>query len=146
MIDFGSDRPVHRQLADIIRADIAAGRLKPGQALPSETRLMQQYELGRVAVRQALGVLRGEGLVVTVKREGSYVRPQIPIERVTVERQTEITARMPSPAERKDLDIPEGVPVFVLKKPRKAARLLSADRTVLIWGNEEDGSSINERA
>ncbi|MEV5891726.1 GntR family transcriptional regulator [Nonomuraea fuscirosea] len=62
---------MHRQLADIIRADIAAGRLKPGQAPPAETRLMQQYELGR----QARGVLRSEGLVVTLKREGSYVRP-----------------------------------------------------------------------
>ena len=96
MIDFGSDRPVHRQLADIIRADIAAGRLEPGRALPSEGRLMQEYELGRVAVRQALGVLRSEGLIVTVKREGSYVRPQAPVERVVVEGPAEVTARMPS--------------------------------------------------
>ncbi|GGO67066.1 GntR family transcriptional regulator [Nonomuraea cavernae] len=133
MIDFSSDRPVHRQLADIIRAEIVAGRLKPGQALPSETRLMQEYELGRVAVRQALGVLRGEGLVVTVKREGSYVRPQVPVERVSVEGAAEVSARMPSPDERKELDIPEGVPVFVLKQPRKRNRILPADRTVLVW-------------
>ncbi|TDC07667.1 GntR family transcriptional regulator [Nonomuraea longispora] len=133
MIDFGSDRPVHRQLADIIRADIAAGRLKPGQALPSETRLMQEYELGRVAVRQALGVLRSEGLVVTVKREGSYVRPQVPVERVAVEHAAEVTARMPSPEERRELDIPEGVPVFVIKPPRGRVRLLPADRTILVW-------------
>ncbi|MFI7125846.1 GntR family transcriptional regulator [Nonomuraea sp. NPDC050153] len=133
MIDFGSDRPVHRQLADIIREDIAAGRLKAGQALPSETRLMQQYELGRVAVRQALGVLRGEGLIVTVKRDGSYVRPQVPVERVAVEHTAEVTARMPSPDERKELDIPEGVPVFVIKQPRKRNRVLPADRTILVW-------------
>nr|WP_055509975.1 GntR family transcriptional regulator [Nonomuraea pusilla] len=133
MIDFGSDRPVHRQLADIIRADIAAGRLKPGQALPSETRLMQQYELGRVAVRQALGVLRSEGLIVTVKREGSYVRPQLPVERVVVDGPAEVTARMPSPEERKELDIPEGVPVFVVSKPKKRGRILPADRTILVW-------------
>ncbi|MFI6637400.1 GntR family transcriptional regulator [Nonomuraea fuscirosea] len=138
MIDFGSDRPVHRQLADIIRADIAAGRLKPGQALPSETRLMQQYELGRVAVRQALGVLRNEGLIVTVKREGSYVRPQVPIERVTVYGAAEVTARMPSPAERKELDIPEGVPVFVVSQPQKRNRVLPAHRTVLIWADSSE--------
>ncbi|MGW0195906.1 GntR family transcriptional regulator [Nonomuraea sp. NPDC003201] len=139
MIDFGSDRPVHRQLADIIREDIAAGRLKAGQALPSETRLMQQYELGRVAVRQALGVLRGEGLIVTVKREGSYVRPQVPVERVAVERTAEVTARMPSPDERKELDIPEGVPVFVIKQPRKRNRVLPADRTILVWDIPSQG-------
>lgn len=136
MIDFGSDRPVHRQLADVIRADIAAGRLKPGQPLPSETRLMQQYELGRVAVRQALGVLRSEGLIVTVKREGSYVRPQVPVEQVAVERAAEVTARMPSPDERKELDIPEGVPVFVIKQPRRRSRVLPADRTVLVWAGD----------
>ncbi|WP_220040052.1 GntR family transcriptional regulator [Nonomuraea aridisoli] len=128
---------MHRQLADIIRADITAGRLKPGQALPSETRLMQQYELGRVAVRQALGVLRSEGLIVTVKREGSYVRPQVPAERVAVQRSAEITARMPSPEERKELDIPEGVPVFVINQPRKRNRILPADRTILIWDDDE---------
>jgi GntR family transcriptional regulator len=94
---------------------------------------MQQYELGRVAVRQALGVLRSEGLVVTVKREGSYVRPQVPIERVAVEPAAEVTARMPSPDERKELDIPEGVPVFVIKQPRRRIRVLPADRTILIW-------------
>ncbi|MEV6152365.1 GntR family transcriptional regulator [Nonomuraea sp. NPDC052129] len=136
MIDFGSDRPVHRQLADIIRADIAAGRLTPGQALPSEGRLMQEYELGRVAVRQALGVLRSEGLIVTVKREGSYVRPQAPVERVIVEGPAEVTARMPSPDERRELDIPEGVPVFVLSQPHKRNRILPADRTALVWGAE----------
>ncbi|MEV0349033.1 GntR family transcriptional regulator [Nonomuraea sp. NPDC050680] len=127
---------MHRQLADIIRADIAAGRLEPGQALPSEGRLMQEYELGRVAVRQALGVLRSEGLIVTVKREGSYVRPQAPVERVVVEGPAEVTARMPSPDERRELDIPEGVPVFVLSRPHKRNRILPADRTALVWGAE----------
>lgn len=138
MIDFSSDRPVHRQLADIIRAEIAAGRLKPGQALASETRLMQEYELGRVAVRQALGVLRSEGLIVTVKREGSYVRPQVPMERVVVEGPAEVAARMPSPEERKDLDIPEGVPVFVLSRQRRPKRILPADRTLLVWPGKVD--------
>jgi GntR family transcriptional regulator len=138
VIDFGSDRPVHRQLADIIRAEIAAGRLKPGQALPSETALMQQYELGRVAVRQALGVLRGEGLIVTVKREGSYVRPQVPVERVIVKGPAEVSARMPSPDERKALDVPEGVPVFVLKQPHRRIRILPADRTIIAWDVDSD--------
>ncbi|WP_090769389.1 GntR family transcriptional regulator [Nonomuraea maritima] len=146
MIDFGSDRPVHRQLADIIRADIAAGRLKPGQALPSETRLMQQYELGRVAVRQALGVLRSEGLIVTVKREGSYVRPQAPVQRVVVEGLAEVTARMPSPDERKKLDLPEGVPVFVIKEPRQSSRILPADRTVLVWAAARKNSTPRDSA
>ncbi|MEU6784892.1 winged helix-turn-helix domain-containing protein [Nonomuraea angiospora] len=137
MIDFSSDRPVHWQLADIIGADIAAGRVKPGQVLLSETRLMQQWELGRVAVRQALGVLRGEGLVDTVKCEGSYVRRQAPLDRVAVQGPVEVTVRMPSPEERKDLNIPEGVPMFVIKEPRKRSRTLSADRTVLVWAGED---------
>ncbi|MEU4235588.1 hypothetical protein AB0F17_65970 [Nonomuraea sp. NPDC026600] len=98
---------------------------------------MQQYELGPVAVRQALGVLRSEGLVVTVKSEGSYVRPRVPVERVSIQGSAEVTARMSSPVERKELDIPEGVPVFVITSPRKSNRVLPADRTVLVWEDSD---------
>jgi hypothetical protein len=35
------------------------------------------------------------------------------------------------------LDVPEGVPVFVIKHPRKPHRILAADRTVLVWENDK---------
>lgn len=140
MIDFGSDRPVHKQLADLIRADIKAGRLKPGDPIPSEARLRQQYELGQMAVRQALRVLRGEGLIVTTKGRGSEVAGG-PREPYPVEPGSTIVLRMPSPDERAQLGgVPEGVPVAEIRPPGKGRhrRLVRGDRYSLeVPGDDE---------
>ncbi|MGW0486200.1 GntR family transcriptional regulator [Nonomuraea sp. NPDC003214] len=140
MIDFGADRPVHKQLADIIRADIAAGRLKPGNALPSESRLQQIYGVGQIAVRQALRVLRGEGLIVTVKGSGSTVAGG-PREPYNVEPGSNVVLRMPSPDERAQLgDVPEGVPIAEIRPPGKGRhrKLIRGDRYQLVF-EEPDG-------
>uniref|UniRef100_UPI003F49245D winged helix-turn-helix domain-containing protein n=1 Tax=Streptosporangium sp. CA-235898 TaxID=3240073 RepID=UPI003F49245D len=144
-IDFGADRPHHRQLADILREDIALGRLKPGQELMSQARLMQTYHLGPVAVRQALAILRAEGLILTIKGQVSTV--------MVYNRQpyhvasgADVEFRMPSPAERKELrdeaadeiEMPEGVPIAIIKPgPRKHRVMLRADRWRLVFGEPE---------
>ncbi|MEV7524995.1 GntR family transcriptional regulator [Streptomyces sp. NPDC091371] len=51
-----------RQLADLLRHQILAGGY-PGGVLPLENALAADYGAGRNTVRQALGLLRGEGLV-----------------------------------------------------------------------------------
>ncbi|MEV7011685.1 winged helix-turn-helix domain-containing protein [Streptosporangium sp. NPDC051022] len=146
-IDFGADRPHHRQLADILRADIASGRLKPGQPLPSQSALMQRYELGTVAVRQALAILRGEGLIRTAKREGSVVMlyDRKPYH---VEAGADVEFRMPSPDERRDLrdettgetEMPEGVPIAVIKPgPRKHRVVLRGDQWRLVFSDSPAG-------
>lgn len=60
--------------ADAIRADIASGALEPGQWLPSESGLMERYQVSRYGAREALKRLAGEGLIVTVDGKGSHVR------------------------------------------------------------------------
>ncbi|ROT33800.1 GntR family transcriptional regulator [Micromonospora sp. HM5-17] len=37
----------YRQLADLLRAEITSGRIGPGQLLPYEGRLQQEYGVGR---------------------------------------------------------------------------------------------------
>ncbi|HTK66733.1 MAG TPA: FCD domain-containing protein [Pseudonocardia sp.] len=49
-------------VARSIVADIATG-LKPGDTLPSETTMMQRYQVGRASVREALRVLEVSGVV-----------------------------------------------------------------------------------
>ncbi|MER6171300.1 winged helix-turn-helix domain-containing protein [Streptosporangium sp. NPDC001681] len=68
--------PVYRQIIDAIKADVAAGVLKPGQALPKEAVLAQQHDASRVTVRNALAVLREEGVIYTRHAEGSYIGPE----------------------------------------------------------------------
>lgn len=66
--------PAYRQIADIFRRRIYKGRLAPGDLLPSETQLANDYRVARATVRQAIDLLRREGLVVTEQGKGSFVR------------------------------------------------------------------------
>lgn len=84
-IDRSGDRPVYRQLAAIVRDQIQAGELQPGEALPPESALMDRYEVSRNTVRLAMQMLRAEGLVVTEHARGTFVR-----ERPTVRRRSTV--------------------------------------------------------
>jgi GntR family transcriptional regulator len=46
-----------------LRAQIVSGDLSPGAKLPSETKLMHQYDVSRTVAKWAISVLKGEGLV-----------------------------------------------------------------------------------
>ncbi len=50
-----------------LRRRIATGQLRPGDRLPPEDGLMQEFELARTTLREALRVLESEGLI-TVQR------------------------------------------------------------------------------
>lgn len=60
----GSDaRPLHRRIADDLRARIAAGEFAPGDPLPSEPDLVRSYGASRGTIRQARAALRAEGII-----------------------------------------------------------------------------------
>jgi GntR family transcriptional regulator len=82
-LDPRSDRPLALQLADLLRAEIQEGRRRPGSQLPTESEFQQDYGVSRTTVRAALATLAGEGLVVTRKGFGSYVRDRRPLRRVS---------------------------------------------------------------
>jgi GntR family transcriptional regulator len=130
-IDARSDRAVYLQVADTVRADIAKGRLKPGDDLPSEGQLGQALGVGREAIRQALGVLRNEGLIVTERGFGSRVRDLVERRPIKLKRGDTITTRMPSEPERRTLDIDEGVPLVVLTHTDGEVELLAGDSVEL---------------
>ena len=93
MIDPSADRAVFRQLADLLRAQIESGELGPGEALPSELRLAQEYGISRTTVRQAIGQLRTEGLITVDRPRGTFVR--IP-EATELSRWRAVNARAPA--------------------------------------------------
>ena len=70
--------PVYQQLATILRARIESGYLAPNRPIPSETALQQEHGVARGTARRAVALLRDEGLVVTVKGRGTFVRPTKP--------------------------------------------------------------------
>lgn len=131
-IDPKGDRPVYRQLADLLRADIVSGRLGPGSGLPSENHIGQQHGLGREAVRQAFGILRAEGLIVTERGTGSRVRELPPRQELRLKRGDRALVRMPSDPERRALDIHEGVPLIEVHYADGSVEALPGDTTELV--------------
>lgn len=51
------------KIAEKLRAAIVGGRLRPGDALPSERELAEQYDVNRSSIREAMGRLETWGLV-----------------------------------------------------------------------------------
>ncbi len=75
----------YERIADALRQAIRAGRLKPGERLPAETTLAQQYRTSVPTMRDALAELLAEGLIDKRHGVGNFVREQ----RQRVERSNE---------------------------------------------------------
>jgi GntR family transcriptional regulator len=65
--------PLYQQLKQRLRTEIARGEYKPGDQLPAEPELIQQFGVSRITVRQALSDLAAEGLVVRRHGKGTFV-------------------------------------------------------------------------
>jgi GntR family transcriptional repressor for pyruvate dehydrogenase complex len=67
--------PAYQMLADALRARILTRELRPGQKLPVEPELADEYDVSRSTVREALRVLASQGLITTVRgvAGGSFV-------------------------------------------------------------------------
>jgi GntR family transcriptional regulator len=117
MLDPHSGIPLHRQLADLLRARITSGEWPPGRRVPSETTLGQEYQLGRGAVRAAIAILRAEGLVDVGPGRGTRVRERVEYELIDPEPGSTVWARPPTPVERREYDLPDGVWMLVVEAP-----------------------------
>ncbi|MGH3026086.1 MAG: FadR/GntR family transcriptional regulator, partial [Gaiellaceae bacterium] len=56
-------RKTYELVADRLLELIAARRLQPGDAVPSERELVEAYRVGRSSVREALRMLESRGLI-----------------------------------------------------------------------------------
>jgi GntR family transcriptional regulator len=66
--------PAYRHVADVLRAEIRTGKLEPGTRLPSLPQLAQEYGVTPDIARQAVALLRAEGLIETRQGAGTFVR------------------------------------------------------------------------
>jgi DNA-binding GntR family transcriptional regulator len=65
--------PQYRSMAADLRSMIESGKLRPGDALPSEMALADRYGVARGTARHALAELEGAGLVESVHGKGRFV-------------------------------------------------------------------------
>ena len=65
--------PLYYQLAEQLNEQIQTGQLQPGVQLPSERELSEQFEISRMTVRQAIGYLVQQGVLVVKQGVGTFV-------------------------------------------------------------------------
>jgi DNA-binding FadR family transcriptional regulator len=60
---------VFEEIVGQLKQSILTGRFKPGDKLPTERELVEQFQVSRVAIREALRTLENSGFIVT--RQGA---------------------------------------------------------------------------
>jgi GntR family transcriptional regulator len=78
--------PLHRQLFLVLRDEIDRGVLAPGDALPTEQTLCDQFGVSRITVRRALADLAEQGYIERRQGVGSFVREHAPSDPVSAGR------------------------------------------------------------
>ena len=73
MILDNAEVPLYVQLADLFRQRIVKGVWKQGEKLPSLEQLVEEFEVARVTVRQAVERLTRDGLVSPQRGRGTFV-------------------------------------------------------------------------
>ncbi|MEV0328608.1 GntR family transcriptional regulator [Micromonospora echinospora] len=132
--DFDPDVATWKQLADRLRQAIRSGELAPGQRVPSELGLTQEYGLSRLTVRRALQELRSEGLIVVVQSRGTFVMGEQERVVVTLGKGDQVQARMPDPEERRKYRLREGEPLVLVERVDGGTEGYGAHRVTVVGG------------
>ncbi|MHC4213910.1 MAG: GntR family transcriptional regulator [Planctomycetota bacterium] len=72
-INNASTRPIYQQIIDQIKRDIALGRLKAGEKLPTVRQLAVQLVLNPNTISKAYRQLETDGIIVTRPGAGAFV-------------------------------------------------------------------------
>lgn len=73
MIVRDSKLPFYQQLYEMLRNKIVRGEWQPGEMIPSESELIEQYQVSRITARKALEALVNEGLIYRERGRGTFV-------------------------------------------------------------------------
>ena len=132
-LSLNSDIPLYTQLVGIIKRHISSGTLAVGDLLPSEAELCRALDISRNTVRQAIGELEEEGLVVRKRGKGTFVAdPHTNRRGVRYSFTTEVSSMgkvpsstlvdfdviVPSPAICQKMELKEGTSVYCFTRIR----------------------------
>ena len=68
--------PIYQQIAEQLKEDILAGRMKEGEYLPSIRGLAKDLKISVITTMKAYEQLEAEGLVTAAQGKGFYVNAQ----------------------------------------------------------------------
>lgn len=134
LLDAGG-MPLHRQLFLVLRDQIQRGALVPGQRLPTEQELGEQFEVSRITVRRALQDLADQQFVMRKHGRGTFVLDHAPdtppssgltlmdsMRKAQLETSVEVLeyeARRPPPTIVGDLDLEQNEEVLYVLRLRR---------------------------
>ncbi|MFE3776127.1 GntR family transcriptional regulator [Streptomyces sp. NPDC059122] len=122
--------PPYMQVVTHLRGQITGGELSPGDPIPSDRALSEEWGVSRATIQKALTVLKTEGLIEGVQGSGTCVRRSTPLHHNGFDRAAAVrrTGRIygegeyakitsaglePAPADVAEaLGIPEGAPAI----------------------------------
>lgn len=73
-IDPGQAEPLYSQLAGLLRRRMEDGTIGPGERLPSQRDLEQEFGVARGTIVKAFALLLDEGLIVNSPGKGHYAK------------------------------------------------------------------------
>ncbi|NBE79884.1 GntR family transcriptional regulator [Micromonospora sp. NEAU-HG-1] len=81
--ELGTKAPKYLQIAAKLRRSIRDGELQAGEQLPAETALAGRFRVSPITLRNAMGVLRAEGLIESRHGVGTFVRESRRLQRLS---------------------------------------------------------------
>ncbi len=88
----GDGRPIYRQIVDQVKAALAAGRLKPGDKLPTHRDLAKELVVAPLTIKKAYDLLQTEGLIQMAQGRGTFVSERA--SSMTAQAHTQLAARI----------------------------------------------------
>lgn len=68
--------PIYQQIAEQMKAEILAGKMKQGEYLPSIRSLAKELKISVITTMKAYELLEAEGLVTAAQGKGFYINAQ----------------------------------------------------------------------
>lgn len=69
----GDGQPIYRQIVEQVKAAIAAGKLRPGDKLPTHRDLARELVVAPLTIKKAYDLLQSEGFIVQAQGRGTFV-------------------------------------------------------------------------
>ena len=76
IISNSSGQPIYEQICRQVKGAVAAGKLKPGEPLPSIRSLAKDLRISVITTKRAYDELEAEGFLYTVAGKGCFVARQ----------------------------------------------------------------------
>ena len=84
-----TNQPIYEQISSQIKAQIIAGKLSPGEALPSIRALAKDLKISVITTKRAYDELEAQGLIYTMAGKGCFVAEEN-LELIREQRQKEL--------------------------------------------------------